>query len=184
MTQDYELLEDSVRNTFGSIVWSHKIQEKQADLYSNQYRWMEIAKIATASLTSIGIVSLIFTDYMWLKLASALISFISVFVSAFFKSFDLKTMTNSHKITANKLLVVRNEMKIILLKIKLQQTEVTELMEEYESLVKELGEIYENAPNTSDIAVKKARDALNITKDNNFSDNEINSSLPETLRRR
>lgn len=28
---EYKILEDSVRNTFGSVVWSHKIHEKQAD---------------------------------------------------------------------------------------------------------------------------------------------------------
>ena len=57
MDDEYSILEDSVRNTFGSVVWSHKIQEKQADIYFSQYKCMETIKIATASLTSVGIVS-------------------------------------------------------------------------------------------------------------------------------
>lgn len=183
MEDEYNTLEDTLRYTFASVVWSHKIQEKQADIYSSQYKCMEISKIAAASLTSVGIVSLIFTDQMWIKILSAIISFISVFVSAFFKSFDLQTMVSAHKNTANKLLAIRNEMQIILLKIKLQPKSVTELVEEYESLVKRLDDVYANAPNTTESAVKKARTALNITQDNNFSNIEIDTYLPEKLRR-
>ena len=73
MDNEYSLLEDSVRNTFGSVLWSHKIQEKQADIYFSQYKCMETIKIETASLTSVGNVSLIFTDQMWLKVLSALV---------------------------------------------------------------------------------------------------------------
>lgn len=184
MLQDYEILEDSVRNTFGSVVWSHKIQEKQADIYSNQYRLMETAKITAASLTSVGIVSLIFTDHMWLKLISALVSFVSVFISAFFKSFDLQTMVLSNKSTAQKLLTVREELKLLLLQIHLQQGTVYELTEQYRVLVKTIDAIYVDAPRTTDKAVSQARLALNITQDNTFTDEEININLPESLRRR
>ena len=55
MDEEYIILEDSVRNTFGGVIWSHKIQEKQADIYSSQYKYMETAKIVAASLTSVGI---------------------------------------------------------------------------------------------------------------------------------
>lgn len=33
---DYYILEDNVRSTFMSVVWSHKTQEKQADILSNK----------------------------------------------------------------------------------------------------------------------------------------------------
>ena len=39
MDNEYAILEDSVRNTFGSVVWSHKIQEKQADIFRNINVW-------------------------------------------------------------------------------------------------------------------------------------------------
>lgn len=92
MDEEYIILEDSVRNTFGGVIWSHKIQEKQADIYSSQYKYMETAKIVAASLTSVGIVSLLFTGQVWIKVLSAIISFVSVFISAFFKSFDLQAL--------------------------------------------------------------------------------------------
>lgn len=183
MEDRFDLIESSVRDTLGSVVWSHKIQEKQADLYSRHFKWMETAKIMSASLTSVGIVSLIFTDQLWIKIVSALISFVSVFVSAFFKSFDLQTMVSQHKAAANNLLSVRDELKLLLLKIRMKQGEPAELSNEYEEIVHQLDKVYADAPNTTDKAVDMARTALNITKDNTFSDTEIDGFLPAGLRK-
>lgn len=154
MDNEYSILEDSVRNTFGSVVWSHKIQEKQADIYFLQYKCMETIKIATASLTSVGIVSLIFTDQMWLKVLSALISFVSVFISAFFKSFDLQTLVSAHNNSAQKMLKIRDELKLLLMLIHLKQKTVNELADMYEDIVEKLAVLYAEAPRTTDKAVK------------------------------
>lgn len=180
---NYDKIESSVRDTFGSVVWSHKIQEKQADIYDVRFKWMETAKIAAASLTSVGIVSLIFTDQLWIKLVSALISFISVFVSAFFKSFDLQIMVNQHKSAANNLLVIRDELKLLLLQIRLQKDDPVALYEKYESTVHRLDKIYADAPNTTNKAVEMAREALNVTQDNTFLDAEIDNFLPVELKK-
>lgn len=180
---DFIIVEASVRDTFGSVVWSHKIQEKQADIYSTKFIMMETAKIISASLTSVGVVSLIFTDQLWVKLVSAIISFVAVFVSAFFKSFDLQTMVNQHKAAANDLLVIRDELKLLLLQIRLQKDNPDILYGKYESTVHHLDKIYACAPNTTKKAVEMARESLNITQDNTFSDGEIDKFLPHTLKK-
>ena len=167
MDNEYSILEDSVRNTFGSVVWSHKIQEKQADIYFLQYKYMETIKIATASLTSVGIVS-----------------FVSVFISAFFKSFDLQTLVSVHNNTAQKLLKIRDELKLLLMLIHLKQKTVNELAAMYQDIVEKLDILYAEAPRTTDKAVKKARTALNVNHDNQFTDEEINCNLPNSLHRR
>lgn len=183
MEHDYYILEGTVRETYASVVWSHKIQEKQADIYTKQFKFMETAKIVSASLTSVGVVSLIFTNQMWIKMVSAFISFVTIFVNSFFKSFDLQAMINNHKATANKLLLERNNLKSLLLKIKLRQGTVEELTTEFQELQNSIGQVYQSAPNTTDKAVKLAKEALNIKQDNTFSEMEINNFLPKTLRR-
>jgi hypothetical protein len=180
---NYDKIESSVRDTLGSVVWSHKIQEKQADIFDVRFKWMEIAKITAASLTSVGIVSLIFSDQLWIKIVSTIISFISVFVSAFFKSFDLQAMVNQHKAAANNLLIIRDDLKLLLLQIRLQKDDPIDLYEKYESTVHRLDKIYVDAPKTTNKAVEMAREALNITKDNTFSDAEIDSFLPAGLKK-
>lgn len=183
LEEKYCKLESSVRDTLGSVVWSHKIQEKQTDIYAKHFKVMETAKILSASLTSVGIVSLIFTDQFWIKIISALISFISVFISAFFKSFDLQTMVGQHKAAANNLLAVRDDLKLLLLQIKLQKSNPDSLYDRYEEIVHQLDKVYADAPNTTDKAVDLARVAFNITKDNTFTDGEIDGFLPVGLRK-
>lgn len=183
MDKNYETLESSVRDTFASVVWSHKIQEKQADICAKRFKCLETAKILSASLTSVGVVSLVFTDQLCIKIISALISFVSVFVSAFFKSFDLQTMVSQHKAAANNLLEVRDQLKLILLQIRLKQESVQAIYEKYEGVVQQLDKVYADAPNTTDKAVACARKALNVSKDNTFSDDEIDGFLPKGLRK-
>lgn len=179
----YDCLESVVRNSLGSVVWSHKIQEKQADVYQKRFRTLETIKIIAASITSAGLVSLLFTDAFWLKLVSTVVSFVSIFISAFFKSFNLNTMVNEHKRSAVALLSTRDQLIMLILKIKLRNETVDCLCNQYEQIMKQLHKVYIEAPNTTDTAVKKAKTALEVTQDNTFLDEEIDQYLPKALRK-
>ena len=183
MIENYRVLEDVVRDSYGGVVWSHKIQEKQSDIYAEKFKVMETINIGTASLTSVGIIALIFTDPLWLKLISALISFTTVYITAYFKSFDLQKLVASHKVTASKLILIRDKYKVLLTEIKLQRDSVENLLIKYNQLVKETDAIYLEAPSTTDEAVERASEALKVKKDNTFSNEEIDSFLPISLRR-
>lgn len=183
MEEQYSVLEDAARDMFARAVWSHKIQEKQADIYLMQYKQMETMNIACASLTSVGILSTIFADQLWIKIASAVLSFVTVFIAAYFKSFDLNTLAKAHKEAANKLLIVRNEITCLLTSIKLKEKSVSELEEGYRKLMDKANEIYMAVPTTTDQAVKMAKDALQVTEDNTFSEEEIDSYLPPALQK-
>lgn len=180
---EYLLLEDNVRHSYMGVVWSHKIQEKQADILACKYHYLEIIRGVCTSLTSVGIISLIFTDELWVKIIATGISFISTFISFLFQSFDTQNSILSHKRTANELLVIRDQYRLLLIKIKLKQQDVSDLINSYDDIMKRQGDIYRDAPNTTNQAVAKAAEALNIKKDNEFSDIEIDINLPKSLQR-
>lgn len=182
-SQQYLVLENDIRNKYASVVWSHKIQEKQADIYSKNYKRLETTNIISASLTSVGIVSLIFTDQLWVKIVSAILSFVTIFVSSYFKAFNLSDLRKRHKASANQLLKIRDKLEMVLLEIRIKSKQPEEILQHYKELSEELHKCYDEAPPTTDKAVDLARKALNVTKDNSFSDDEIDSFLPETLRR-
>lgn len=183
MADQYNILEDAVRDMFARAVWSHKIQEKQSDIYQMRYKWMETVSILCASLTAVGILSTIFTDQLWLKIVSAILSFATAFIAAYFKSFDLSTLTKSHKETANKLLIVRNEITSLLTSIKLKEKSIAELEDRYRTLMDKANEVYKGAPTTTDKAVVLAKEALQVSGDNTFSTDEIDSYLPPALQK-
>ncbi len=168
MVNDYTVLEGIVRHSYAAVVWSHKIQEKQADIYSKKFRFIEKLKIVTSAATSAGVFSLIFTDPLCLKITSAIVSFVSAYISFYYKSFDLQRLIASHKTTANKLLAARERYKIILGQIKLHVDSAESIFNEYMKLNDCVVLIYQEAPNTTDEAVAMAKEALRVTKDNSF----------------
>lgn len=187
MKNEYVALEDLVRTRYASVAWTHKIQEKQAEIYDKRYRILATVNIFAASITSAGIFSLIFTDQTWLKIASAVVSFVTIFISALLKSFDLQSMTKANKETATKLVELRDELQTLILKIKLGELgeqSVHSLTEEFESLQERVHAVYSDAPKTTDAAVKMAEVALKVNGDSTFTEKEIDMMLPATLKRR
>ena len=82
-----EIVESQLRQIFASVVWTHKIQEKQSDIYLNRYNNLEFLRILLAAITSSGIFAIIFVDKFWLKMITAIVSAISLFITTYFKSF-------------------------------------------------------------------------------------------------
>ena len=183
MEDQYNILEDAVRDIFVRAVWSHKIQEKQADIYQKQYKRMETWNIVFASMTSTGIISLCIWNELWIKIISAFLSFATVFIGAYFKSFAPHKMAKTHKEAANDLLIVRNEIICLLTSIKLKEKSVGELEDRYRALMEKANGVYKNAPSTTERAVELAKEALQVKGDNTFSEDETDSYLPAALRK-
>lgn len=179
----YAELESTVRQTYASVVWSHKIQEKQADIYMTRFSYMEIAKIILASITSVGIISVLFIDDIWIKAVTTLVSFCSVFITSYFKSFDLQNLISQHKQTANNLLKCRDDLLVLLMKVRQEICPLHELNQLYEVHLINVHKIYSDAPSTTKKAVQQARKSLKINQDNTFSNSEIDGFLPIELRR-
>ena len=95
-----EYIEAQLRQKLVSTVWTHKIQEKQADIYLNKYNLLETIRIIILAITTSGVVSCIFVDEVWIKLITAILSAISLFISTYLKSYDLKGLHQRHKETA------------------------------------------------------------------------------------
>jgi len=181
--EEYILLEDTIRQNYASVVWSHKIQEKQSDIYAKRFEVMEIIKILISSITTAGIISTIFSDKLVIKILTAIFSVISLFINGYFKSFNLQNLVASHKSTANKLLNIREKLLLLLTKIKFENESVSVLSEKYEEIMNALNQIYLDAPTTTNKAVKKASEALNMQRDNTYTSEEIDNFLPQSLRK-
>ena len=182
MNNDYQLLLDEVRQNYASVVWTHKIQEKQADIYHEQYAKLETANILAASATSCGIVSTIFCDSIWAKIIAAVLSFITITITTYFKSFDIKEMEKHNKEYANKFLIIRNRLLHIVCDLHMEKRNIAEINTEYISIMDELNELYVSAPSTTQEAVDRATEALNVDKEYTYTEEEIDNFLPPALR--
>ena len=189
MGTDYEILEDSVRNSYASVSWSHKIQEKQADLYFKRYKIAVNCNLIAAVLASVGatapfveFVATLFNPNI-IKILTIICSFITALTSGYLKLNDLKQMAENNKNAARELIIIRDQLKIILLQIKMKNKQANQLLIEYEDIMNKLDKIYQSAPTTTNKAVELANVALKVKGDNSFTDNEIDFLLPKNLRK-
>lgn len=180
--EQYAALENCVRNVFGRVMWSHKIQEKQADIYSAVFRALSVGKIVLSGITSAGLVSLLFIDPYWLKLTSAILSCCSTILIAVTKQYDYESIIRCHRNAATKYLAVKDRIMLLLLRIKLHSDNYEILEKEFDSILTSVGSINESAPQTTSCAVKKAARALKVHKDDDISNKEIDGGLPLSLR--
>lgn len=180
---DLEIIESQIRQMLASIVWTHKIQEKQADIYKNWYNFWETVRIILASITASGIFTVIFLDNYILKIITAIISIITLFIDFYLKSYDLKFLANKHKLSALELLELREETISILCDIKLDKYDASSLLEKRDYIKSNEIKIYKNMLDCSDRAVNRATKALKDSGDSSYSDEEIDKFLPLLARK-
>lgn len=160
-TNEYQVLLDVVRQNYASVVWTHKIQIKQADIYATRYRRLENFNVILAAATSCGAVSIFANqDSFILKITTVVLSFFTTAVTTYLKSFDLKAMEKQNKDAAEHFLVLRNELLHLIGEIHMQEKSVNELDEKFHEIEETLNALYLSAPSTTDDAVVAASIAL------------------------
>ena len=168
---------------FAGIVWTHKIQEKQADIYLDKLNIMENCRIGLSAITTSGICAVIFIDEYWLKILTALISIASLFINSYFKVYDLKALQKHHKKSALDLLELREEIIALLCDIKIGKYNEETLTKKRDEILKIQMQIYKGCLDASSKAVTKASDNLKNRQDNTYSDQEIDGYLPVLARK-
>ena len=177
------IIESQLRQIFAGIVWTHKIQEKQSDIYLNRYNFMEFIRIIISALTTSGVCAVIFVDQYILKIITAIISFLGLGISIYYKSYDLGSLQKKHKKSALELLELREEIITVLCDIKMEKYNEESLIIKRDEIIKKQFEIYKECLDATPQAVKMASENLKIRRDNTYSDEEIDSFLPILARK-
>ena len=178
-----ETLEGQIRECFARVVYSHKTHEKQADICSGNLAWYKIAQIVLAALTTSGTLAVLFADQFWLKLVTALVSLISLFVSGYMKGFDPGAAAQKHRDTAADLWAIRESYLSLLTDLSTGAVSEERARERRDTLQDALAAIYKSAPGTTPKAYGKAQEGLKKLEDYTFNPGEIDKFLPPALKR-
>lgn len=168
---------------FAGVVWTHKIQEKQADIYLERFNRLEFFRLSSSAITMSGIFAVIFIDKFWLKIVTAIISVMSLFINSYYKTYDLKGLQKQHKKSALDLLELREEFISVLCDIKLNKYDENSLLNKRDELSRKQMCIYKGSLDTSSDAYGRTHKALKEQNDNTYSDDEIDSFLPVVARK-
>lgn len=179
-----QLLEAQIRECYGRVVWSHKTQEKCADIIMKRNNLLKWLQIILSTLTTTGLVVTIFgDDVLWVKIVSAIISAILLLLNTYLKSKDLGAIAHQHSDAAADIWNVRESYLSIITDLKMDDTNVETIKKRRDKLQEQLAVIYKGSPRTISRAYDEAKKALKLNEEMTFSDEEIDCFLPVELRK-
>ena len=176
-------LEDQIRECFGRVVYTHKTHEKMADSCYGALTLYKKIQIWLSALTASGAVTVVLVEGFWLKLATAMISILSLIVSGYMKGFDPGGTAQKHRDAASSLWTIRESYLSLLTDIRMGTIGVEDARARRDELQDALSAIYKSAPQTNYKAYSAAQAALKENEEYTFSDAEIDHFLPASLRK-
>ena len=156
-----DIIESQIRECYGRIVYSHKVHEKNADIYLKKLRDTKNWHIGLSALTTGGVVSILFTDgSRELTIITAIIASIQFWLNSYIKEYNLSESAERHASTASKLWNVRESYLSLITDLQFQSVNIENIKERRDDLQKQAFAIYEKAPRTISKAYKEAQKAL------------------------
>lgn len=178
-----KILESQIRECFGRVAWSHKTQEKCADILNKRNNRIKILQIILSAVTTTGIMVSVFGEQKWVGIITALISTTLLALNTYLKNYDLGQIAQKHIDCASNLWNIRETYLSLLTDIKAETVSIENIIERRDTLQNELHSIYQGAPRSISGAYDKATKALKSNEELTFSDEEIDMFLPKELRK-
>lgn len=165
---ELNILEKEIKDAIVSVGWTHKIQEKQAEIYATKaHRWTMTQLISAgfaAASTAAGIPTIINNSegpvnfvIIILTTVSAWLSFIS---SGILKTYNFKELSNENKAYANQQFILREQLTSLYNELLLcenySEKKITDINDEWKCLNEKRLHESKNAPLSSASALEKA----------------------------
>ena len=177
------ILDAQVRETFGRVVYTHKVHEKQADILLAKLSKIKLCQIILAAISTGGFVTALVWTGWWGTLVGAACSALLLALNLYTRDYDLGNEAQQHKRAAISIWAVREKYLSLITDLAMGGEPLPDMQRKRDDLAEELRQIYAHAPATTGKAYKKAHEALNVQEEMTFSVAEVDSFLPEALRR-
>ena len=177
------ILEGQLRECYGRVVYSHKTQEKCADLLLARQSRIRFWQIALSAITTAGFVGAVFGAGTASAAFGMIVSTVLLALNSYTKNYDLGELSQKHKQAANDLWIIRERYLSLLVDLRMENKPLDALQEQRDVLVEQLHKVQCGAPSTTTKAYRKAQEGLQKHQEMTFSDAEIDAFLPKELKR-
>ncbi len=179
----WSILEGQLRECYGRVVYSHKTQEKCADILLKRQSWIKIVQIALSAIATGGCIATVFGESDAGAAVAAVVSTVLLALNAYTKDFDLGELAQKHRQAGADLWLIREKYLNLITDLRMGEKPIEALQGTRDELLQGLYATYSGAPSTTFDAYQKAQEALKKLEDMTFSDKEIDAFLPRELRR-
>ena len=178
-----DLLDAQIRESFGRVVYSHKAQEKEADLLLARLSKIKLGQVVLPAISTAGFVTVLLGTGWWGSLVGGIFSAALLALNLYTRNYDLGRQAQQHRDAAINTWSIREKYLSLITDLAMGCEPLSDIQRKRDALVDELRDIYANSPSTSKAAYKKAHKALNVQEEMTFSVAEVDSFLPQALRR-
>ena len=178
-----DVLIAEVRESFGRVAYSHKVQEKEADRQKALDDRVRLAQLLLSSFTTAGVLVIVVKDAWWLDLITGLLAFTTSALIAYTKNFRAGEVAKEHQAAAQRMWLIRERYLSLISDLEAESGSLESARERRDALQTELSNVYEQAPRTSASAYLAAQQALQVNDELTFTDAEIDKFLPALLRK-
>ncbi len=179
-----QIIEAQLRENYGKIVYSHKTQEKCADILSKRHNLIKNLQIILAALITTGLLVRVFKGEEWALIVSTILSAVQFGFTSFLREYNLGETIQKHSTAALELLDIREKYLSLLTDLKADLLNPLDLTEKRNELQDDLSKTYKGSPRTFSKAYREAQKALQLNDELTFSDEEIDKFLPNKLRKK
>ena len=176
-----ENLYSQIEDAYGKLLYSYTSQIVEAGRIAKKNILLKWAQFILSALSTGGFVGLLITNEQVLVWVGGLCSTALLILTAYFKDVDFSALQKKHLDTSNKLWLVRE--KYISLLTDFISLENDRIVSVRDALQKETGEIYDEAPITSNKSYSIAKTLIKEKEAQFFSREELNKMLPQHLRK-
>lgn len=178
-----QILESQLRENYGKIVYSHKTQEKCADILTKRNNRIKNAQLILSALITTGLLVRVFKGQDWALIVSTILSALQFGLTSFLKEYNLGETIQKHATAALELLDIREQYLSLLTDLKAKIISPEDIIIKREELQENLSKTYKGSPRTFSKAYSSAQKALQKNEELTFSDEEIDNFLPKPLRK-
>lgn len=183
-----KLIESQIRECYGRVTYTHKTQEKCADIIKTRNDNLKLIQIILSALISTSFFIKIFGEFKIYEIdvafvVGAILSVILLALNTYLKDYDLGALMQKHSNCATDLWTIRESYLSLLTDIKSGTIAYKEITTRRDELQKILTSVYMGSPRTINKAYTEAQKALKQNEELTFSDSEIDNILPQDLRR-
>lgn len=178
-----KLLEAQIRECFGRVVWTHKTQEKCADLLLRRNTQIKLIQIGLSAITTTGVLIAVFGENKTIGIVTAIFSAILFGINSYVKGHDLGEIAQKHTEAASELWDIREKYLSLLTDLNANLLSVDQVIAIRDELQEKLAALYKGCPRTITRAYNEATLALKLNEELTLSDAEIDLFLPKDLRK-
>ncbi len=183
-SQGVDILNAQLRESYGRVVYTHKVHEKDADYYFKQQNRLKILQIVLSAITTGGLIVTLLGEGRVATVIAAVASAALLCLTTYAKNTDLGALAQKHADSAARLWNVRESYISLLTDIATGDLATGDIRARRDTLQTELDTIYSGSPRTSSKAYKNAQKGLKVNEELTFSDDEIDAFLPPPLRKK